>query len=89
MDSASKGIMITMLVIVVGVFAMGMFFVQTQTTIQALAKDTNTLLNNDVYFAQYIQSNSTANEFLAGCKIMQDNNTTVDLTCFKQTAGGK
>jgi hypothetical protein len=33
---------------------------------------------------KYVLANSQAIEFIQGCKLMKDNNTSVDLTCFKQ-----
>jgi hypothetical protein len=34
---------------------------------------------------KYVLANSQAIEFIQGCKIIKDNNTTIDLTCFKNT----
>jgi hypothetical protein len=54
------------------------------TPINQIAKDTNTLLANDLAMANYIQANSTTVEYLnKNCKQTADTNTTITLTCFK------
>jgi len=50
---------------------------------EAIMKDLNTLKNNDLVFAQYINQNSQALTFLNGCMQTKDNNTTIELLCKK------
>ena len=76
--------------LIVGIFLiMGIDLVlvnvyETNEKFQTLAKDTNTLLNNDVAMANYIQANSTTMQYLnENCKQTNDNNTTITLTCLK------
>ena len=52
--------------------------------IQTVKEDVNFL---GKYIITSIQTEQTANQFLAGCKIQQDNNTSIVLTCLKPSEG--
>lgn len=58
--------------------------VYNQGNVTQLVSDTNTLKNNDLAMAEYIQANSNTITYLnENCKVTQDNNDITVLTCIK------
>ena len=83
MNGKTSILIAILIVMVFSIVTLGAVYFN-QINVLQLVSDTNTLKQNDLGFAQYIQANANTLKYLnENCKVTKDTNEVTELTCIK------